>query len=228
MRARFPARVMVLAVTIPSALLLLLAPDTEGSLPELRPVDEAVRQPDFFTFRAQLQAAVARHDTAAVIAVLDPGVRLSFGGHGGLADFRSMWLTPGRIESLWREMGTVLALGGSFPSSTSFAAPYVFSEWPSQGADAFDHVAVIGSNVRVRAEARADAPVVARLSYRIVAVGSGARARGPEERDWVAVRLEDGKRGYISRAFVRSPVDYRILFSKTPRGWFVDSFVAGD
>ena len=195
---------------------------------ELRPVDEAVRQPDFFTFRAQLQAAVARHDTAAVIAALDPGVRLSFGGHGGIADFRTMWLAPDRIETLWREMGTVLALGGSFQGASSFVAPYIFSQWPSQGADAFDHVAVIGSNVRVRAEARPDAPVIARLSYKIVAVGSGAPARGQGAREWVAVRLEDGTHGYISRAYVRSPVDYRILFGKTARGWVVDSFVAGD
>ncbi|HET9252191.1 MAG TPA: SH3 domain-containing protein [Candidatus Eisenbacteria bacterium] len=208
--------------------LTLVIPQPVSAFPELRPVDEAVRQPDFFSFRAQLQAAIARRDTAAVIAALDPGVRLSFGGHGGLADFRTMWLVPDRLETLWREMGTVLALGGSFQGSSRFVAPYVFSEWPSQGADAFEHVAVIGSNVRVRAEPRQDAPVIARLSYRIVAVGSGAPARGPEAREWVAVRLEDGRKGYMSRAYVRSPVDYRILCSKTPRGWVVDSFVAGD
>ena len=219
----------LLGATLLAALLLGSAVVSSAAvLPELRPVDEAVRQPDFFTFRAQLQAAVARHDTTAVIAALDPGVRLSFGAHGGLADFRTMWLAPDRIETLWREMGAVLALGGSFQSPTSFVAPYVFSEWPNTGPDAFDHVAVIGSNVRVRAEARPDASVIARLSYKIVAVGSGSPARGPEATDWVAVRLENGKHGYISRAYVRSPVDYRILFSKSPRGWVVDSFVAGD
>lgn len=208
--------------------LVVLVPAAGAALPELLPVDDAVRQPDFFTFRVQLQAAVARHDTAGVIAALDPGVRLSFGGHGGLADFRTMWLASDRIEGLWREMGAVLALGGSFQSPTSFVAPYVFSEWPSQGADGFDHVAVIGSSVRVRAEPRVDASVIARVSYKIVAVGSGAPARGSEAREWVAVRLEDGAHGYVSRAYVRSPVDYRMLFSKTRRGWVVDSFVAGD
>lgn len=223
MRARpFPS-VLALLTLIPPFLA-----SSSAALPELRPADEAVRHPEFFSFRAQLQAAVARHDTSAVIGALDPGIRLSFGGHGGLADFRAMWLAPDRIEALWREMGTVLALGGSFQSPASFVAPYVFSEWPSQGPDAFSHVAVIGSNVRVRAEPSPDAPVIARLSYRIVAVGGGAPARGPAAREWVAVRLEDGRRGHMSRAYVRSPVDYRMLFSKTARGWVVDSFVAGD
>jgi hypothetical protein len=53
-----------------AALLLLLAALAQ---PVLRPVDEAPVQPDFFTFRVRLQAAVARGDTAAVEAEPHPG-----------------------------------------------------------------------------------------------------------------------------------------------------------
>src|SRR5687767_3243003 len=71
--------------------LLLCLPLWAAAQPAFPPVDEASTVPDFFSFRAQLQAAVARRDTAAVEAALDPAVRLSFGGESGLDGFRRMW-----------------------------------------------------------------------------------------------------------------------------------------
>ena len=38
---------------------------------EFRPVDEAVTQPDFFSFRAQLLSTLARRDTLALLEVVD-------------------------------------------------------------------------------------------------------------------------------------------------------------
>jgi hypothetical protein len=39
---------------------------------ELRPVDEAARRADFFSFRAHLQMAVARRDADALLAAIHP------------------------------------------------------------------------------------------------------------------------------------------------------------
>src|SRR4029450_10241315 len=50
--------------------------------PTLRPVDEAAQRTDFIEFRRRLQDAVARKDEAAVLAVVDPTVRISFADSG--------------------------------------------------------------------------------------------------------------------------------------------------
>ena len=125
---------LTMAFVVASAAVTARAPAT------LLPIDEAARQPDFFSFRAQLQAAVARHDADAVIAALDPNIKLSFGGDDGIEGFRRLWRPSDADTELWAELGAVLALGGTFSSESSFTAPYVFSRWPD-GVDGFEHVA---------------------------------------------------------------------------------------
>ena len=187
------------------------------------PVDEAVRDADFFAFRAQLQTALARHDAAAVLAVVHPQVRNGFGGDDGAAAFRRRW-KPGRRDSrMWETLATALALGGTFMGPDGFAAPYVYSAWP-QEIDAFEHVALLGQRVPVRAEAAAAAPVLATLDGAIVPLAAPLKP----ESGWVAVRLPDGRRGHVARAQVRSPVEYRALFNREGGRWRLTALVAGD
>lgn len=67
-----------------AALFFLYATLAAAQVGKLLPVDEAVRDPEFFAFRAQLQAAVARHDAEAVLAAVDPNIQTSFGSGGGI------------------------------------------------------------------------------------------------------------------------------------------------
>jgi hypothetical protein len=188
------------------------------------PVDTAATQPDFFTFRARLQAAVARHDVAAVLAVVASGATVSFGGgDGGPAEFREYWRLDSPDSGLWDELATVLALGGDFGEDGAFEAPYVSSEWPD-GIDGFEHVAIVGSGVRVRAAAGADAETIATLGFEIVAAGSDD---APDDA-WRAVVLADGRAGFVDARYVRSPIDYRARFAKVGGAWKLVSFVAGD
>jgi hypothetical protein len=99
-------------------------------------------------FRTNLQAAVERHDRAAVLAVVDPKIRNGFGGDEGIEEFKDWWHIDDPNSKLWNELGIVLKLGGSFDSNGEFNAPYTFSRWPDD-VDSFENVAVIGSNVRV-------------------------------------------------------------------------------
>ena len=46
-----------------------------GAYSEIRPLDEASQQADFFTFRAHLQAAIARRHTVAVLPVVNVNIR---------------------------------------------------------------------------------------------------------------------------------------------------------
>src|SRR5690242_9805219 len=130
----------------------------------LLPVDQAATQPDFFTFRARLQAAIARRDEAGVLAAADTGIRTSFGDDDGIATLRAKLRDP--QGAVWADLAAALALGGTFQSPDSFVAPYVFAAWPV-GFDSFECGAVIGDRVRVRASTQPGSAVMATVSYEI-------------------------------------------------------------
>jgi hypothetical protein len=189
---------------------------------QLFPVDEASTRPDFFSFRASLQRAIARHDSAAILAVVHPEIRNSFGDDGGIDEFTSKWKLGDQSSEIWEELGAVLALGGSFQDANTFAAPYVFSRWPEQ-FDSFEHVAVTGANVRVRSQPDVTATAIDTVSFAILPT----TREGTDKEGWTAVQI-DTRVGYISSAYVRSPIDYRAIFRFEDRRWRLVSFVAGD
>lgn len=196
------------------------------------PVDEAARQPDFFTFRAQLQAAVARHDVAAVTAALSPDIVNMIDGERGVAEFRAVW-SPGHADGgfrdgLWHELATVMALGGAFQPDGSFAAPYVSSSWPRDVPDSDDAgsiaVAIVGDGVRVRATPDVNAPVLATVGFVILQGAAGA----PDVADWMPVRLEDGRTGFVARRYARTLFDRWATFRKVDGHWQLAAFLEGD
>jgi hypothetical protein len=190
--------------------------------PRLLPVDQASTRPDFFSFRAGLQRAIARHDVAALMTVVHPQIKNSFGGNDGMDEFRSMWKIDEPGSEIWDELGTVLALGGSFHDAETFVAPYVFSRWPDQ-IDSFQHVAVIGANVRVRSKPDTTSNPIEIVSFPILPVAR----EGTDKEGWTAVQV-DKTVGYVSSAYVRSPIDYRAIFRFEDRRWRLVTFVAGD
>jgi hypothetical protein len=194
---------------------------------QLSPSDEAAQRPDFFTFRAHLQTALATRDVPSVLGTVHRDIRISFGDRAGKADFQRAWgLSAPGSSRLWEELGAVLALGGSFDPQGRFVAPYVFSRWP-ENVDAFEHVAIVGADVRVRAAPRIGSATIASLSF---AVAPLARTMSPAGRrsEWTAIRLRDGRTGYVASRFTRSPVDYRAIFERLDGRWQLVTFVAGD
>jgi hypothetical protein len=192
----------------------------------LLPVDEAVSRPDFFTFRARLAAAVAQRDVAAILDAVHPDIKSSFGGDDGIEDFKRMWRLDESDSMFWKEFGTVLALGGSFDDTDAFTAPYTFSRWPND-VDAFDYVAVVGSQVRIRSLPRADASVISQASYRILQLDREATSKDWTSEEFTAIKI-DGRKGYIATRFIRSSVDYRAQFRNIGGRWWLSFFVAGD
>ena len=212
---------MVLAVALQGAAYPCLDPNPNVESPRLRllPVDEAVVQPDFFSFRARLQAALAGRDEAAVLAAADPRIRTSFGSGDGLDVFRAQ-LRDSK-GTIWTDLAAVLALGGAFRSPESFEAPYVFAKWPD--VDSFECGAVIGDQVRVRSSTDPDSSVVTRASFDVVQIiPQPARARA------VRVRLWNGRTGFVAADYVRSPVAHRAIFHRVRGQWRLAAFVAGD
>jgi hypothetical protein len=218
------ARVVVPVV----ALLALLAgvEPASAQLGKLYPVDEAADVPDFFSFRSHLIQAVARRDTAALYATLASNILNSFGGDGGVEEFKAKW-RPGDADSeLWGTLAQILSLGGAFDGDTLFGAPYTFRRFPA-GFEPFDHVVVVGSSVRVRAEPSVKAEVLATVSFDILPVARDVPL-GPDAIGWEAVRLNNDVHGFIDSRYVRSPVGYRVIFIRRGGRWLIRSLVAGD
>jgi hypothetical protein len=211
---------------IAGVVLFAVAGLVAGAAPQLLlPIDEAPRHPDFFSFRAQLQAAIARHNVEAVVGVVNKDIRNSFGGDDGIDGFRRIWKPNEADSTLWAELGAILALGGTFSGDQSFTAPYVFSRWPDR-FDGFEHVALVASDVRVREAPRPDAVTLTSLSFAILPV---VRSNGIAEVDgWTAVQLEGRKTGYVATRLARSPIDYRAMFNKIDGRWQMTFFAAGD
>ncbi len=201
---------------------LVFAPNAIGQV-ALRPVDEAASQPDFFTFRAHLQTAIARRDASAVLTIVYKEIKNSFGGDDGFATFKQKWKLESGKSDFWKELGAVLALGGSFDRDEHFIAPYVFSRWPDK-MDSFENVAIIGANVRVREAPRDNSATAGSLSFVIVPLLREQEAH----KGWTAIRQSNGKAGYVLSQYARSPIAYRAIFKRIDNRWQLTSFLAGD
>ena len=192
----------------------------------LPPIDQAALRPDFLRFRQELREIARRHDEAALMRVVNPSIKMSFGDGNGLDEFRSLVRNADQDPDadFWRDFARVLDLGGTFfdVGLNTFVAPYIYSQWPNE-YDVFDCVAVIGRNVRLRDRPRSDGRVIDTLSYAIV-----ARDLGASEGPWTEIETARGQHGYIATRYLYSPVDYRAFFSYRDGRWMMDVFIGGD
>lgn len=189
----------------------------------LAPIDEAINDPEFFTYRARLQAAIAMRDVDAVIAMTDPNVKLGFGGDDGAERLRQN-LIGANAPRLWAGMARILALGGAFEGGM-FQAPYYFARWP-EGADSLECGVIVGRNVNLRREPAADAPVVASSSYDLVRRMVPGVSNVPE--GWSAVELRNGRRAFVRNEYFGAPVGLRALFNRVNGQWRLTALVSGD
>ncbi|QIF00401.1 SH3 domain-containing protein [Roseimicrobium sp. ORNL1] len=217
---------------LPHLLLALLVCTSPAQTAEpsrkLMPVDEAVKNPSFFLFRAKLQEAVAKKDAAYVLGVIAPDIQTGFDGENGSAAFKKKWNLekPDEASELWPLLARTLAMGGKFDKDGSFQAPYTSAAWPEE-FDSFEHTAVVGENVRVREKADAQSAVVATLSFEVVAL---AQSDAPQEerQPWVKVKLPNGREGYIRQEYVSMAIGFRAYFEKKNGSWVMTAFLAGD
>lgn len=198
----------------------------------VKPVDEAGKDKSFLAFRAKLIAAAEKKDAIYIYSILDPDIKLSFGGDAGLADFKSYWKPESKDSKFWAEFLAVIKNGGNFendPDGTRiFYAPYTFNGFPAD-LDAFEYAAIFGNNVNLRDRPSTDAKVLTSLSYNVVRVTDTIIKKGTEhEADWFKISTLGGKTGYIKAEFVRSSIDYRAAFEKKRGQWRMTFFIAGD
>src|SRR5262245_8073146 len=113
-------------------LILVVVSVAVGQERYLRPVDEANLDPSFLEFRTKLIAAAERRDAKFIYGILDPQIKLSFGGHQGVKDFKKMWAVETADTKFWMAFLPVIKNGGAFlredgKRTGRFLAPYTFA-----------------------------------------------------------------------------------------------------
>lgn len=184
------------------------------------PRDECSALPGWPEFRAKLEQAVAKHDADALAALTDPGVKLDFGGGGGIKEMRAR--LRDKDYKLWDVIAKLLPLGCAADESGA-TMPWIFARAPDD-VDAFSGMLVLGAAVPVYAKPSASSDPVATLNWAMVTVEEYQGENPP----FTKVTLPGGKAAYVETTKLRSIIDYRLLASRTRQGWRIDALVAGD
>jgi len=201
-------------------LLLTLAAATLGPA-RLPPVDQCTADPSFVEFRSDLRRTIRRRDAKGLLAVVADDVHASLGGHVGKRDFIELWSLNQRSESkVWAELDKALLLGcsmrGGVPTIPSLG------DQLDPGRDPFETLVALPGAVLRRAP-RDTSGAVTRLQWDVLTI-----SKPWDGGAWVAVRLDNGRRGFVLWARTRSPIDYRAWFQKRGGRWLIAGFLAGD
>lgn len=186
------------------------------------PFDEAARDSTFRDFREELLRIVSQRDTARLMAIVAPDVRVSFGPDNGVEAFREQWRPGDAGSAIWTVLDDLLRHGGRFISPDFFVAPWTFFALPDS-LDAFEYLVVRDTAVVVRDAPDTAAPALGQVSLAIV---KSTTASAPD--GWTTVAIGDGRTGYAAAGQVRSPVDYRAGFERQDGRWVLVFLAAGD
>jgi hypothetical protein len=200
------------------------------SLQKLYPLDESNLDPSFVDFRTKLAEAIQRRDLEFVLKIAHPEITL-----GSPEDFPNpqdslkKMFGPAKYETdMWRELRDMISLG-AVRTYGKFCAPYLYTRFPEE-LDPFEYLVITEENVRVRAEPKSTAPVVARLSYDIVkrrwqGYSAVYESINGEEYPWWRIETPSGRIGYVWGRYARSPLDYEVCFEKVNGRWMMTSLV---
>ena len=78
---------------------------------QLYPIDEAEQDSSLVRFRTRVVEMVQARDAVALTSVVDAGVRSTFGGEGGIAEFQEFYGLNNPTSVFWTEFERVLSLG---------------------------------------------------------------------------------------------------------------------
>ena len=185
------------------------------------PKDDCGELYGFDSFRGQLRRAITFQNADSLTALVDPDVKLDFGGGSGIDELKTRLADN---PELWSEMSDVIALGCSAEGDTAVTMPWAFANLP-EGTEATSTYLVTANDAPVRAEAAETADSDGTISWDLVTVSEAPA----EDAEFVQVSTLDGETtGYVAADSLRPITDYRILANRGDDGWKVTAFVAGD
>ncbi len=186
---------------------------------KLAPVNDANRDKSFADYTKKLKSAIARRDAGALRKLVHDDVIT--GGftkkdEKGWAAFAERWQVDNQQSHVWDVLADFLDLGFFRASPQTFVSPYVVWKFP-RDLDPNTHVVVVLDALPLMAEPRRDSAVTATLAFDIVRLIADADAT--EAFGWVEVETLQGKRGFIQKVNVRSPMMERGQFQLSGGRW---------
>ncbi|WP_127021584.1 SH3 domain-containing protein [Flagellimonas beolgyonensis] len=182
-------------------------------------------------FLTKLTLAVGKKDKKFILDHMSPHILNSFGGDGGIEEFKAYWDFDSADSKFWEVTEQVLLIGGPKhkKDAEDYIIPFTFSDWP-EDYDAFEHFLVLGTNVNVRDKPNTqDSQILGQFSYQIVKWNRTENDNSNTEPQWYNVSSVDGKlTGYVFGNYLVSPIGYRMGLTKTEKGWVISLLVAGD
>lgn len=195
--------------------------------PRVPPVDESDREASFAAFRRHLLDVIARRDAGALLAVVDPEVRMSPRNRPeGRDEFARFWQLRRLAESgVWTVLARVLELGCVEDEQRGgFLAPSISARIPA-GLNADWHEIVSKAEEPLRARPEAGAAVVMMLDWHVV---KRVASPAPVPEEWMAVEVPGGQSGFVRKAALHNPLGYRALFQKRGGEWRLTLLRSGD
>lgn len=182
-------------------------------------------------FLTELTLAVGKKDKKFILDHLSPHILNSFGGDGGIEEFKADWNFDSADSKFWEVAEKLLLIGGPKHKrdAEDYIIPFTFRDWPEE-YDAFEHFLVLGTNVNVRDKPTTlDSQVLGQFSYQIVKWNRMDSDNSESEPKWYHVSSVDGTlTGYVFGKYLVSPIGYRMGLTKTEKGWVISLLVAGD
>ena len=201
---------------------------------KLLPRDETDKEASLRIFVDELKNAVKKQDGKYILSVLDKEVISSFGGDGGIGEFKQLWDIQSPNSEVWRIMEKILDLGGVFmqtdDSMHQFVFPYVFALELDNDDDYYTVEVVVEDKLTVRERPDDNSNSTGILSYDVVWVEYSEDFKPQYQKEgWTYVRTLDKKIiGYVPSDALYSPIGYRMILAKTDNNWKITCLVAGD
>jgi len=193
----------------------------------LPPVDNCAAEPGFAAFRTQLLRAVARRDPAFIRSIAADDIVWNFGDEPGIVGFYAGWgLGQPATSRIWIELESMFRLGCARDEEGRLWVPALSlaAGEEEDGEEAVEQWLVLGPRVPLRAAPSETSGVVAVLDWEVVTAT-------PDDlgvTDWFRVTLDDGRRGFLPGANIRSLAGHRAVFERRGGQWRMTAFVAGD
>jgi len=197
------------------------------SLDVLLPTDESSFRSDFSKFKNIMITAVINRDTNFIFSVLDSSILNSFGGNGGINEFKTMWRIENDNSQFWSLFKESFELGGTFSDDTlTFEFPYLSTTFPDN-YDSYCYGALIKENTNIHLSPNKDSKFHS-ASFTIFRILQWSDLKCSQNEDFIPILVSKNRYGFVHKSDFRSPVDYRGIFVYKYNSWKLESFVAGD
>jgi hypothetical protein len=183
------------------------------------PRDDCSAAPGWPTFRKSLEQAIRARDATAFASLAAPDITLDYGGGNGVEELQKRLADPER--KLWLELDALLPLGCAVEGGLA-AMPWVFWNVPDT-IDGNSAMLVNATDAALR-----DSPngkTKGNVGWFIV--GLDTMDYKPDDK-MTQVTLDNGDKGWVETAKLRSLLDYRLIAEPKDNGWQITAFIAGD